>query len=486
MTTLLVLGNTNEHTFANSIIAANLMSIEEFTSPLREVYVLHTPESHRVLTSSSRWVEHLALNNIDGDVITHRTIDIGMESQSGAITKFSRFVEVAVRASEGGQLVVDLTNGTTAHKTLLSTVAYILDVAHLYSLDVSRIGKPPGGLGFLDGEELRRAYVRSPDSTSLDAIAHLSLTEVVRYRRIVEAQAKQYVDVNPVAADPKFFSDNLLHSIRMKLQGDRSRPRDNALYRIASSSIAASVEDLIRLVMTEVRPEPEGGDKLTFGERLGILRNHLVSSPRPDFDHEFLRRFNDFMLYLRNSTTHKGRLLSSVEQFKADLAIKMSFPFLEFYAEIVHPLLSDSTTEVNPTRIRTLSISSIPPASVFLVGLDGDDTGAILEDLFLFANDEKRFRELSGGIEQALQEISRRVRLFNKKNSVIFAAGDDVLFRGHIDEQLLVDLQQCYASNSAGHTCSIGFGKTFREVYVALKLAKTKPGKNSIIGVELC
>ena len=44
-----------------------------------------------------------------------------------------------------------------------------------------------------------------------------------------------------------------------------------------------------------------------------------------------VRRFNDFMLYLRNSTTHKGRLLSDVERFKAELAIKMSFPFLEFF-----------------------------------------------------------------------------------------------------------------------------------------------------------
>ncbi len=123
MTTLLVLGNTNEHTFANSIIAANLMSISEFSSPLREVYVLHTPESHRVLTSSEKWLRHLTLNKIDGDVITHRTIDIGLDPRTDAITKFSRYMETAVRASEPGQLIVDLTNGTTTYKRLLSTEA---------------------------------------------------------------------------------------------------------------------------------------------------------------------------------------------------------------------------------------------------------------------------------------------------------------------------------------------------------------------------
>jgi hypothetical protein len=486
MTTLLVLGNTNEHTFANSIVAANLMSVSEFGNPLREVYVLHSPESHRVLAASENWLQHLALNKIDGDIITHRTIEIGFDAPTDAIAKFSRYVETAVRASEPGQMIVDLTNGMAAHKTLLSTVAYILDVPHLYTIDVSRLGRPSRELGFLDGDALRDAYIRSPDSTALDAIAHLSMTEVVRYRRIVDTHAQRYVGVNPSAADKEFFSANLLHSIRMKLQGDRSRRRDNALYRIASSSIAASVEDLIRVLMTQVRSERCGdADRLTFGERLTILRDHVESTTRPDFDHEFFRRFNDFMLYLRNSTTHKGKLLSDVERFKADLAVKMSFPFLEFYAEIVHPLLAASSTAVAPAKIQTLSASAISPTDVFLVGLDGDDTGAILEDLFLFANDEKRFRQLSTGVERALDDISKRVKDFNKKNSIIFAAGDDLLFRGHVDEPLLLDLQQIYAAKANGHTCSIGYGKTFREVYVALKLAKTKPGKNSIVGVEL-
>lgn len=490
MTTLFVLGNINEHTFANSIVAANLVSTAEFGSPLREVYVLHSPESHQALTTSNRWLLHLKANGIDGDIITQRIIEMHLAASDDAVTKFSRYVETAVRASESGQLIVDLTNGTAAQKTLLSTVAYILAVPHLYTIDVSRLasglGKAPRDLGFVDGPALRDAYVRSPDGTALDAIAHLSMTEVIRYKRIVESHTQRYVGINPSASDENFFSANLLHSIRMKLQGDRQRHRDNALYRIASSSIAASVEDLVRVLMTQIHPvRPSDTERLTFGERLTMLREHVESTNKADFDYDFFRRFNDFMLYLRNSTTHKGKLLSDVERFKADLAVKMSFPFLEFYADIVHPLLTPSPTAVSPARIQTVPASSISPSDVFYVGLDGDDTGAILEDLFLFANDEKKFRQLSDGVAQAIRDISKRVKDHDPKNNIIFAAGDDVLFRGHISAALLQDLQQAYSAKAPGQTCSIGYGRTFREVYVALKLAKTSPGKNAILGVEI-
>ncbi|NJN07775.1 MAG: mCpol domain-containing protein [Richelia sp. SL_2_1] len=33
-------------------------------------------------------------------------------------------------------------------------------------------------------------------------------------------------------------------------------------------------------------------------------------------------------------------------------------------------------------------------------------------------------------------------------------------------------------------TCSIGYGSSLTETYLALKIAKTKPGKNSIVGIQ--
>ncbi|MEM7714908.1 MAG: mCpol domain-containing protein, partial [Cyanobacteria bacterium P01_A01_bin.68] len=39
--------------------------------------------------------------------------------------------------------------------------------------------------------------------------------------------------------------------------------------------------------------------------------------------------------------------------------------------------------------------------------------------------------------------------------------------------------------SGSGLTCSIGYGRTLTETYLALKIAKTQPGKNSIFGFKL-
>ena len=97
---------------------------------------------------------------------------------------------------------------------------------------------------------------------------------------------------------------------------------------------------------------------------------------------------------------------------------------------------------------------------------------------------ENKFKKISESIVKAINEISKFIRS-NTKNSVIFAAGDDLLFKGYIDEDMLKNIQKIYKSTTSGLTCSIGYGRSFQEVYLALKLAKTQPGKNSIIGIKI-
>jgi hypothetical protein len=72
------------------------------------------------------------------------------------------------------------------------------------------------------------------------------------------------------------------------------------------------------------------------------------------------------------------------------------------------------------------------------------------------------------------------------EKAVVFEAGDNLLFKGSFDEKLLTEIQDKYSKKTLGLTCSIGYGKSFQEVYLALKLAKAQPGKKSIIGIEIC
>ena len=109
-----------------------------------------------------------------------------------------------------------------------------------------------------------------------------------------------------------------------------------------------------------------------------------------------------------------------------------------------------------------------------------------LEKIFVEAVDETRFRGTSASIKKALGIISKKIKeKAGKKESVVFEAGDDLLFKGRFMYEELKEFQEIYNRETRGLTCSIGYGQSFQEVYLALKLAKSQPGKNSIIGIEI-
>lgn len=486
MSTLIILGNTNQFTFANSIVAAHYKSLEIFQEPIETIFAIHSAASYSLLHQRNEWLAHLRGNGIPQDALVHRVVEI--EPTMKSVERFADYIETIIKGtSENSDIIVDLTNGTTLHKTLLSTAAYILDLNRLYIIDIIRLSELTDERGFLPAGVLKSSYIPAPDSTQLDNIAYLNLVEVVRYKRIIETHTQNYFDIDPDSSDEEFFRNNLIHSIQLKLRGDRQNKTDRAIYRIASSSISASVEDLVRILIDKfVMPDSlSGADRKTFGQKLRIIRAKIEREVPPHFDLEFFRRFNDFMLYLRNSTTHKGKLLTDVEKFKADLSVKMSLPFIEFYTNIVYPQLARDEQGKSPRRIRKLTHPSLSPNDTFYFGLDGDDTGTILEEFLLYSRNETMVRRLSKSVEAAIREIVKLIRKHHPDSSVIFAAGDDLLFRGCFAEDALREMQGMYQDITSGLTCSIGYGRSFKEVYLALKLAKAEPGKNSIVGIEI-
>lgn len=485
MSTLIVLGNLNHFTFANSIIAANSMATEKFGEALTDIFVIHSSASQAKLSRQPDWVKYLESNGVSQEILTHRVIEI--DSTKESVERFVHYIEIILNGvlSKNPNLIVDLTNGTSLHKNLLSTTAYILDLGHQYLIDIVKVAALTEEREFLSLDILRASYVSVPDATQLDNIAYLNLAEIVRYKRLIEQHTDKYVQIDMTASDRSFFAGNLAHSVQLKLQGDRKT--DNALYRIAASSISASVEDLITILIDKfiLRGISDKENRQTFGRKLGIIQSNIQSKKHPDFDLEFFKRFNDFILYLRNSSTHKGTLLTDMERFKAELAIKMSFPFIEFYTDIVYPILAGDDYTESPKRIRRLSSPSADANDIFYFGLDGDNTGSLLEELFLSSSDEVAFKKLSNSITQAIDEMKKYIRDNFSKNAVIFATGDGMLFKGSFDEKALQDLRQIYQKITSGLTCSIGYGKSLQEVYLALKLAKAEPGKNHMVGLEI-
>jgi minimal CRISPR polymerase domain len=486
MAALVILGNVNQFTFANSILAANNKAEEIFSESLETIFVIHSEESHAQLNKENGWVEHLKQYGIGRDSFAERIIEISSEEES--MKKFVNYMEMIIKgSSENSQFIIDVTNGTTLQKNILSIAAYILDLQNVYVIDIIELGKLTKERGFLSLDVLIPTYIPAPDSTKLDSIAYLNLAEMLRYKRIVEQHTKNYVSIDSQLSDSKFFQDNLLHSINLKFFGDKKK--DNAIYRIAASSISASVEDLISLLLMKFvfSGQYEKLDKRTLGQKLDLVYSRVEQSAPSDFDLEFFSKFNEFIKYLRNSTTHKGQFLTDVERFKAELSVKLSFPFIEFYTDIIFPLLSCNSSVQKPKQIQLISDKDIKQDDIFYYGIDGDNTGSILEELFISAteNDENKLEKMSKSVEKAISEITKFARDKYKKTKIIFNAGDDLLFKGKINGEDLKKMQEIYYEQTDGLTCSIGYGRSFQEVYLALKLAKTQPGKNGLVGIQL-
>ena len=485
MSTLIILGNTNQFTFANSLIAAHSKAVELFEESVENIFIIHSSDSDKTLHQSPEWMEHLKGNNVGIDKLIHRIIDLDTTPES--IETFVHYIEFIMNGflSHNSNVLVDLTNSTTLYKNLLSNVAYILDFRHQYVIDTAEVFKKTKEKGFLPLNILQTAYVPLPEATQLDNIAYLNLTEMVRYKRSIQKHTEKYIQIGEADSDKNFFESNLAQSIQLKLRGDQKR--DNAIYRIAASAISASVEDLVtilldKFILTNISTRET---RKTFGEKLDLIQSRIEEKTPSDFDFEFFRTFNAFMLYLRNSSTHKSSMLTDIERFKADLSVKMSFPFIEFYTDIVYPLLSSGNYAEPPKKIIKLSASSGKSGNLYYFGLDGDNTGSMLENLFLSAQGETAFKRMSNSIDNAIKAINKHINTNLRQSNIIFAAGDDILFKAEYDEPILHELKQIYQQKTAGLTCSIGYGRSFREVYLALKLAKMESGKNSIVGVEL-
>lgn len=123
--------------------------------------------------------------------------------------------------------------------------------------------------------------------------------------------------------------------------------------------------------------------------------------------------------------------------------------------------------------------------TIFYFGFDGDATGKYLELAFGdLEEDEKEVRERSKLVVEAIQAIKNIVCKETKNGkSIIFAEGDNVLFKEFYNLSLLKNIQKIYRDKT-GLSSSIGYGRTLKETTVAMRLAKEQQG-DSIVGISL-
>ena len=477
MSQLIILGNTNKYTFCNAVLGAQAKSHELWNDNIEDIYVLHSRESfEKLLKNDMDWLKHLNGCDIDESIFIHRIIDF-----ENNISSMVNYIKNILKNCNLKNLIIDVSNGTTELKTTLSTIAYILDINQVYFINSTLLLSEHNKEEFLDCTEMKKYYKEMISNKDIDELAYLNHTEVIRYAGKIEKLSDIiYETVNKEKGNVTFFKNNLLHALEIKIKSDKSNVNDNTLYRISSSAIFTSLEDLIDRLLIKYKTNELC--RKTLGQKIHILQDIIEEKASSVFDFRFLQEFNSFILYLRNTSTHKTLDLSDSEKFKAELSVSMSLIFLEYYSTIViNELENVSISKIDKEYV--IKESSLEKSKERYFGLDGDNTGQLLEALLESCRKEQELSDFSKKIRNAKDHVCSYIRK-SEDSKIIFSEGDDILFKGKFDLDDLKKMKRIYTEKSGGLTCSIGYGNSFREVLFSMKLAKME--KDSIRGIEFC
>lgn len=474
MSQLLILGNRNKYTFCNAIVAAQNKAEKCLGEKITEIYVIHSRESFKTLfQEETDWLEFLKKYKIEEDIFINRIVEL----EKDKLSKLLNYIKNIINNCQTDKLIIDMSNGTSEMKTVLSIVSYILDISNVYFIDSYSLFKKESPKEFLEKTQLEDFYKKTISNKDVDQLAYLNLTEVVRYKEKVDSLSEIYKKFDSHLENDNFFKDNLLNAILLKIKSDNRDVPDNTLYRISSTAIASSFEDLIDRLILKYGITVNG--KGTLGDKIFALQNSIRERKSPEFDFEFLEKFNNFMRYLRNSTTHKALNILDSEKFKASLSMQMSLVFLEYYSNIVYGELEKIENKNAKFEIKEQVLDE--NKEIYL-GLDGDSTGQTLEALFQSNQDEEELRGFSNKIKMAKNAVVGYINKSNK-GKIIFAEGDDILAKGTFNMDDLKKIKDIYREKSGGMTCSVAYGENFKDVLFSMKLAKIE--KNSIKGISI-
>jgi GTP cyclohydrolase III len=115
------------------------------------------------------------------------------------------------------------------------------------------------------------------------------------------------------------------------------------------------------------------------------------------------------------------------------------------------------------------------------IAIDGDDVGHKLE-YYMLINDQSTLNKFSTAFSNSMNWLEDKLST-DFSATVIFTGGDNLLARldanapNNLPE--ILELLRLEFSNKSQSTLSIGIGRSPREAYLALKLAKAS-GKNCI------
>lgn len=488
---LIMAGNSNIPAMINSVICATIQMRDDSHDKnliFQQVHIFHTEQSlQNLMAADLKWQEELKEYNISSTCLVHHVTNV----ESSNVDRFGNLVEQlreVVNPLDNVNYYVDLTGGISALKTILAVFAYVLDINNIFSLEIEfstdyEERKKQSKFYFreIEIESVKWEYRKFPPIRKFDEFGKLNYTEVLRYKEIITELTTQLNDVLGNGYDLEHLRSSLLSGLNSRLIGEVTGNTYHYRHSVFSSS--AGVEEVANILLNVLKSASL--DQKTLGDKLVEIQNLVKDKPKYFLDINTLEHLSKLIVRVRNIVVHPDSKINEGNEWasiQSQLSSQLAISFLQFAIRSLTAFVDNSGNLVNVKVIDRPNESS---EMIYFFGFDGDSTGDYLEKAFNNeSQNENEVLHRSQSVKEAIKNIRRAIsKKYQEPSSVIFAEGDNVLFKGCYHASLLHEIQQIYKKHT-GLSSSIGYGKTLREATIAMKLAKAQ-SNDSCVGITL-
>ena len=490
---LILAGNINVPAMINAIIRATIQARSDRRNEkiiFRQVHIFHTEQSLQALmTSKMAWQQALENYNIPVTSLVHHVTKI----EDSNVERFRDLVEqlrTIVNPLDDARYYVDLTGGISTLKTTLAVFAYVLDIEHVYALEVRfsddfEVRKKQARLFYHELEQekdVKIEYRKFPPIREFDAFGRLNFTEVIRHRQVIDELMQALALLLPTSFDVEYLRASLIAGMNSRLMGEVTG--ESYSYRHSVFSFSAAVEEVANVILSIVKNADI--ENKTLGQKLDEVKALFSSNAKYFVNEKTLEHLTRLIAETRNSVAHPSpeldRSNTEMLSIQSQLSSQLTLTFLQF---AIRALTSFLDQDGKLLKVKVLDPSEYHDDTILYFGFDGDATGDYLEAAFVeFGEDDTEVMKRSQAIREAIRSMKKLIYQKTKNHeAVLFAEGDNLLFKAQYSASLLGELQKVYKEKT-GLCSSIGYGRTLREAAVALRLAKARGG-DSIVGVAL-
>lgn len=496
-TKLVIPGNIRIPSFINCVIAATKQLRKDQSNEdlfFDQIHVFHTEESIRALMRNQEWQEKLKIYNIPSIHFIHHVVDIENNADKG-FEQLIRQLRDIINPLDNTEYYIDLSGGRSSLLSILSVFAYVLDIKHIYTLEINFSNDPElmrKQSNYYwddiekDGNIILR-YKKFPEIGFFDRFGNRNYTEIIRYKKVINEILDSLEEKRIADHQIQIVKDILLSGVNQRLLGKANEDANN-YYMNSTFSFAAAIEEMtnLALMLAISNIDLANEDRNYLSKKISKLNETVKSNSKYFIDEKVLDSLGNLITSIRNDTVHhsptkkKSLLISNLQ---SDIAQHLAINYIHFISKSVSSFLDEKGSIIITENLESQSPDD--KGLEYYFGFDGDGTGDFIESAFYkddFPEQEvvKRSKTITDAVKKLRSIICQTTK---NKDAVLFSAGDNILFKSKMDTDLIEKILRKYKEMTSLKG-SIGYGPSLHEATIALKLAKAKRGQK-VMGIKI-